>query len=149
VWHSARVAGYYERTQGTMSFLLKFSLSCVVVLLTFASLHVAASPCVPAADQPTLVEACSGKSVGDACASEGWVGTCQVNACGISDFDGQAKPDIVECYLTSPADAGVSHEDGGSNSAQDSGDVSDATAADASPQPGPETFDAGGTSSRA
>jgi len=85
----------------------------VVMLLTLASRPLAASPCIPAADQPTLVEACSGKSVSDACASQDWVGTCQVNACGISNFDGQATPDIIECYLTSPADAAVSYEDGG------------------------------------
>ena len=123
----------------------------VVMLLTLASRPLAASPCIPAADQPTLVEACSGKSVGDACAWQVWVGTCQVNDCGILNFDGQATPDIIECYLTSPADAAVSYEDGGFEVAQDSGAVSEASAdasAEASPQLGPDTFDAGGTPTR-
>ena len=124
----------------------------VVMLLTVASRPLAASPCIPAADQPTLVEACSGKSVGDACAWQVWVGTCQVNDCGILNFDGQATPDIIECYyLTSPADAAVSYEDAGFEVAQDSGAVSEASAdasAEASPQLGPDTFDAGGTPTR-
>ena len=136
---------------GGGSFFSSVSIA-VVMLLTLASRPLAASPCIPAADQPTLVEACSGKSVSDACASQDWVGTCQVNACGISNFDGQATPDIIECYyLTSPADAAVSYEDGGFEVAQDSGAVSEASAdasAEASPQLGPDTFDAGGTPTR-
>jgi hypothetical protein len=75
-----------------------------------------------------------------------------VNDCGILNFDGQATPDIIECYyLTSPADAAVSYEDAGFEVAQDSGAVSEASAdasAEASPQLGPDTFDAGGTPTR-
>ena len=108
-----------------------------IALLAAIPRPVAATPCMTAADQPTLVAACSGKSVGDPCASAGWLGTCEPNPCGITDYDGQATPDIVMCYLTSreDADSGTSNEGAGSDAAADTGTASDA-ANDAAPVPG-------------
>jgi hypothetical protein len=103
-----------------------------------------------AAEQPTLVAACSGKSVGDPCTSAGWVGTCQANPCGIANYDGQATPDIVMCLLTGPDEAGsgTSNEGGGSDAAADAGMASDATldaVTEASLQTGPDAADSGST----
>jgi hypothetical protein len=121
-----------------------------ITLLAVIPRPVAATPCMTAADQPTLVAACSGKSVGDPCASAGWVGSCQANPCGIADYDGQATPDILMCYLTSPdeADSGTSNEGGGSDATADTGTASDAStdaATEASLQTGPDAADSGST----
>lgn len=125
-----------------------------ITLVALLSRPVAAKPCMTAADQPTLVAACSGKGVGDPCASAGWVGTCQANPCGIANYDGQATPDIVMCSLTSPDEAGsgTSNEGGGSDAAADAGTASDASTAsdattdaftEASLQTGPDAADSG------
>ena len=117
-----------------------------IALLAVIPRPVAAAPCTRAVDQPTLVAACSGKSVGDPCASAGWVGTCEANICGIVDYDGQVAPDIVMCHLTSPDDAGsgTSNEGGGSDATADTGTASDAStdaATEASLQTGLDAAD--------